>query len=309
MKGNKKYTLEKFIEISRSVHGDAYDYSEVELVNVGTPVCIIDPEHGKFFQRPDQHMKGCGSPQRARAKNGQALRSTLERFVERAREIHGDLYDYSRSVYVNAVTKLEIIDPDHGSFWMSPNSHLLGQGNPTRGQATASAKRRIGVEKFIERAREAHGDLYDYSLVEYVNCDTKVRIIDPEHGIFEQTPYQHANLGSGHPLRPRRAETDLDHILPLSLVLCAKDRKLNNPFHRNRPLVKLLNSEVNLRPLPQRDNIQKYDYVYIHGLRVRASSVRNNYDIIAHLIIVNLGIEPSKIIEEDSRYIREFFRV
>ena len=55
-------TKEEFIQKAKSVHGDKYDYSKVEYMGCKTKVCIICPEHGEFWQRPDVHLKefGCG---------------------------------------------------------------------------------------------------------------------------------------------------------------------------------------------------------------------------------------------------------
>ena len=52
---------------------------------------------------------------------------------------------------------------------------------------------------FIQKSINVHGDLYDYSLVEYVNCTTKVKIICAIHGIFEQTPDNHIHRKSKCP--------------------------------------------------------------------------------------------------------------
>ena len=51
--------------------------------------------------------------------------------------------------------------------------------------------KRLTKEEFIEKAGLVHGDKYDYSLVDYVNNDTKVKIICPKHGEFEQKPSSH----------------------------------------------------------------------------------------------------------------------
>ena len=51
--------------------------------------------------------------------------------------------------------------------------------------------KKLTYEKFIRKAKEIHGDKYNYSLVIFVNGHTKVIIICPEHGNFEQTPYDH----------------------------------------------------------------------------------------------------------------------
>ena len=53
--------------------------------------------------------------------------------------------------------------------------------------------------EFIKKSKEIHGDKYDYSLVDYINSKTKVKIICKEHGIFVQTPRSHVT-GSGCPL-------------------------------------------------------------------------------------------------------------
>ena len=52
------------------------------------------------------------------------IKNTLENFIEKAKKIHGDKYDYSKVEYVNNRTKVCIICPEHGEFWQSPNKHL-----------------------------------------------------------------------------------------------------------------------------------------------------------------------------------------
>ena len=52
---------------------------------------------------------------------------------------------------------------------------------------------KLNTEIFIERSKNKHKDEYDYSLVEYINNKTKVKIICPEHGEFEQTMKEHFN--------------------------------------------------------------------------------------------------------------------
>jgi hypothetical protein len=61
-------------------------------------------------------------------KNSMAKKLTTETFIQRAREVHGDKYDYSKVNYINSYTKVEIICPIHGSFWQTPGHHLYGEG-------------------------------------------------------------------------------------------------------------------------------------------------------------------------------------
>lgn len=59
---NKKFTQEEFIIKAKTVQGDKYDYSKVIYKNIKTHICIICPEHGEFWQRPDMHLRGRGCP-------------------------------------------------------------------------------------------------------------------------------------------------------------------------------------------------------------------------------------------------------
>ena len=108
-----------FIEESKKVHGDKYDYSKVEYHRRDTKVCIICPIHGEFYQLPGNHLKGCGCPS-----CGGNKKYTLEEFVNRAKIVHSDKYDYSKVKYVNIDTKVCIICPKHGEFWQTPNCHI-----------------------------------------------------------------------------------------------------------------------------------------------------------------------------------------
>lgn len=56
--------------------------------------------------------------------------------------------------------------------------------------------KRLTTDEFIKRARIVHSNKYDYSLVNYVNFNTKIEIACHEHGSFLQTPGSHLN-GNG----------------------------------------------------------------------------------------------------------------
>lgn len=177
----------EFIKYAREVHGDRYDYSLVEYKHNLSKVKIICPKHGVFEQRPCDHVskkKGCSG-----CANNQRL--TTEAFITRAREIHGDRYDYSLVEYVNARSNVQIVCPTHSMFEQTPHVHLKGSGCPQCGSEQKAEQKRLGAGEFITRAREVHGDSYDYSLVEYLNNRSKVRIICSEHSVFEQTPDTH----------------------------------------------------------------------------------------------------------------------
>ena len=201
---SKKKTREEFIKEARGTHGDKYDYSKVEYIGALKKVCIIcpNPEHGEFWQTPSHHLEGKGCPKCAGDKLRERKTLTKEEFIEKAKEKHGDKYDYSKVKYVNNKTKVCIIcpEPEHGEFLQEANSHLQGKGCPKCAYEDKGERRRLSKEDFIKKAHEKHGNKYDYSNVEYVDTLTKVCIIclKPNHGEFWQTPYSHTR-GNGCP--------------------------------------------------------------------------------------------------------------
>ncbi len=112
-------------------------------------------------------------------------RLTIEEFIERAKNVHGDKYDYSLVVkYETARTHIPVICKNHGQFMITPNHHV------NRKQGCPGCKK-LGLDGFLERAISIHGNKYGYSLVEYKNNKSKVKIICPTHGVFEQRVNDH----------------------------------------------------------------------------------------------------------------------
>lgn len=183
---------EKFIEKANKRHNNKYDYSKVEYVDSVTKVCIICPEHGEFWQTPQGHIRGNSCPKCANKKRGDTFRSNGDEFVERAELVHGNKYLYDKTKYVNAETKIPILCLEHGTFWMTPMNHLLGQGCPK------CSGRGLNTNEIVAMFREKHNDKYDYSKVIYHKMHEKVCIICPQHGEFYQTPSKHL-LGQGCP--------------------------------------------------------------------------------------------------------------
>lgn len=198
----RKLTTEEFIQKAKEVHGDKYDYSKVEYKNNTTKVCIICPEHGEFLQIPYHHLQGSGCSKCSKIERINNQRYTKKVFVERAKEVHSDKYDYSKVDYKDSKTKVCIIckKKGHGEFYQKPNHHIRGVGCPWCGG------RYKNTGDFVKRAREVHGDKYDYSKVEYKNFSTNVSIICPNHGEFCQKPSNHINGGGC----PSCANKDID---------------------------------------------------------------------------------------------------
>jgi hypothetical protein len=120
-------------------------------------------------------------------------KSNTNDFIQKAKLVHGDKYDYDLVNYSNSKIPVEIICPVHGVFKLRPNDHLQGQGCKKCGVESRSKKRSLGQEEFINRAELVHNGIYDYSKVDYKNSVDKVIITCPVHGDFEQSPGNHLN--------------------------------------------------------------------------------------------------------------------
>ena len=187
----KKKTTEQFILEARTIHGNKYDYKEVEYKCAHTKIKIhcLDCDTS-FEQKPNNHLNGHGC-----LACGGKVKKTTEQFIEQAQFVHGNKYDYSDVEYKNTDTKVKIYCFGcNTSFDQTPDSHLRGDGC-----LTCSGKVKKTNEQFTEQARLVHGSKYDYSDIEYKNTDTKVKIYCFGcNTSFDQTPDSHLQ-GSGCP--------------------------------------------------------------------------------------------------------------
>ena len=190
-------SFDDFVKMSRDIHGEKYDYSEVEYSNRKTPVKIICKIHGEFYQKPADHINSGAGCQKCSGMNH--VRSNTETFVEKAKIVHGDKYDYSKVDYVDATTKVRIICKLHGEFLQAPYHHLSDRGCVKCSLISRSEINRHSKEEFIEKSKEIHGDKYDYSKVIYKSSKEPVKIICPEHGEFLKIPNSHTSQQSGCP--------------------------------------------------------------------------------------------------------------
>jgi len=194
----KRLTSEEFIIRSRKNHGLKYDYSKVIYVNGKSKVEIICPVHGVFFQRPHNHSIGEGCPSCKQDYMKKLLSMSIDEFIQKAKKSHGDVYDYSKVIYLGNKKKIEIICKHHGIFWQIAGNHLQGQTCPECAKTVIADKNRKTTGEFIIDAEEIHGKRYDYSKVNYEHKDRNVAIECKKHGLFLQSPHNHLN-GAGCP--------------------------------------------------------------------------------------------------------------
>jgi len=117
---------------------------------------------------------------------------TTEEFVRRAKEVHGDKYDYSKANYTSIRGKVEIVCKEHDSFMQSAQAHMNGHGCRKCGSEKIwKSRTRLNTEEFIRRAKITHGDTYDYSLSECSGYKQYVDIICKIHKKFSQRNDHH----------------------------------------------------------------------------------------------------------------------
>ena len=174
-----------FIAKAKQLYGDKYDYSKSVYKDIYSKVCVTCLKHGDLMVIPNSFLRGNGCKKCATELNAiRQKQKAANDFVSKAMLIHGDYYDYSKVNYKSAREKICIICPVHGEFWQTPNGHLNGCECPK----CAHRSWAYSAEEYIELAKKVHPE-YNYDEVKYVNNNTLIKVICPEHGVFEISPY------------------------------------------------------------------------------------------------------------------------
>ena len=194
----RRLTAENFIEKAKKVHGDKYDYSKVVYKGNRFKICITCRDHGEFWQNAANHLTGYGCPPCGTLRRAQKTTKTSEQFIEDARKVHGDKYNYDKSIYKGCFEDICVTCLKHGDFLQAANTHLKGSGCNDcwlEDNIKAQIKNRKTTEKFIEEAKKTHGDKYTYEDTNYTTALKKVCITCPTHGGFWQLPGNHLKNG------------------------------------------------------------------------------------------------------------------
>ena len=226
--GGVKSSNDEFINKSNIIHNYKFDYSLVEYKDNNTKVKIICPEHGIFHIKPKHHLIGTGG---CKICNNSKLNT--EEFIKRSNKLHGNKYDYSIVEYKNNKSKVKIICPIHGIFNQLPSNHLKYGCQKCKYDDS-----KIMIDDFIINANNIHNDKYDYSLVEYVNSNIKVKIICPIHGIFEQSTNSHIHQKQGCPKCAGKNKTTEEFI---------KECKKTHGNIYNYSLVEYINTKIKVK--------------------------------------------------------------
>lgn len=171
---SKMKTTECFINEATEIHNGKYIYDESIYIGAHKKLCIKCPIHGAFWQTPNTHLKGGGCP-----KCSSNYKWTTEEWVNQAEIVNNFFYTYNNAEYVNKNTKIIVTCPIHGDFKIIPYDHLNGHGC-----SKCVGKYHYSTKEWIKKAKEKHGDIYDYSKTLYINSKSKVCVGCKKHGYF-----------------------------------------------------------------------------------------------------------------------------
>lgn len=118
---------------------------------------------------------------------------TIDDFIKISNDRHNHKYDYSMTIYINSQSRVDILCKEHGMFRQLANAHMRGQGCP---KCNGGVK--YETIDFIKKGNKVHNGYYDYSKSKYVDNFTKLTIVCPIHGDFDQLSSNHLS-GQGCP--------------------------------------------------------------------------------------------------------------
>lgn len=218
---SKRLTTEEFIIRAKTVHGDRYDYSNVDYKGGRKNVNIICRLHGEFKQSPFNHIfQRSNCPECVGKK-----RLTTEIFIKMAKEIHGEKYNYNKSICNGGHKKVIIICNIHGAFFQTPNCHIYKKN----GCPKCAGRQKLTTREFIQKAQSIHGRKYDYSKSKYNGSHVKVAVICPVHGEFWPTPLNHIASKSGCPkCEDSKGELFIARILEKNKINYIREKTFND---------------------------------------------------------------------------------
>ena len=249
-----------------------------------------------------------GCPKCGHKNTADCERLTKEEFIERAKKVHNDKYDYSKSNYINNHTKMIITCPEHGDFLQAPNHHLRGEGCPR----CAHPYKFYTTEDFIKLSKKVHGDKYDYSKVNYINMKTPVTIICPKHGEFKQLPYVHTLLKCRCPkCSESHGERFVSSVLDKLQILYNREIAIKNPYHdrnfrvdffieiNNQLYIIEYNGEQHYRPVEKFGGKLQYDKQIERDNDLRKYCNENNI----HLLEIKYDRKENEITNDIKKFL------
>lgn len=222
---------EEFIKRAREVYGDEYDYSKTEFKDWNTKVIVTCKVHGDFAISPRNHIyrhHGCSD---CRSRHiSEAKKFSQDWFLNEAKKIHGDKYDYSIAKYNGIDKEVEIICKKHGMFKQTPYNHINKKcGCSQCRYDSLSSKYRLKIGELQKSFRNIHGDKYKYPYLEseYTNNRSHITIVCPIHGEFKQLAMKHLQGQGCQYCNESRLEKEIALFLDTNKVDYIRQMKFN----------------------------------------------------------------------------------
>ena len=149
-------STEEFVKKAQQAHKDKYEYKKTKYTKSQIKVVVTCPAHGDFLVTPNNHLLGKGCPTCANESRSERRKLSQKEFLAAARKVHGDKYDYSKSVYTAAKDKITLICREHGPFSQTADSHMRGIGCPKCAGLARWSNRRTEYADFVRRANKKH---------------------------------------------------------------------------------------------------------------------------------------------------------
>ena len=188
-----RLSREDFIEKSKKIHGDRFDYDDVIYDGYKNKITLKCSKHGEFITTASNHLitKSGGCKKCGLDLNGESHKKNTEDFIKKAKKIHGNFYDYSKTEYEHSLKTVEIICPTHGMFSIRASNHINNkQGCPKCGNIKTKSKNRKTIQSFIDEISDKDNfENYDFSnIVQFENIRSEIRPICKLHGEYTTTP-------------------------------------------------------------------------------------------------------------------------
>lgn len=176
----KQRTTESFIEESKNIYGvDTYKYDQTIFTTVHNKVKIYCNHHKKYFEvRPSKHLKGAGCQLCAYKKRSDMKLKDKEYFIKKSKAVHGDLYDYTDTVYTKANTLVTIkCNTCLQYFEQIASTHSSGAGCSKCEHNRGMDRQRNTTEIFINKAKKKYKEEFSYVHTKYgINNREKVLV-------------------------------------------------------------------------------------------------------------------------------------
>lgn len=189
---------EIFIGRAKAIHGEKYDYSEVEYKNANTKVIIVCYMCGhRWGITPAHHMNGRGCRACQYKKLKQAFSKDHSWFLGRALEIHGDKYEYlSEYRGSNQPIKIRCKVCDR-VYYQEVNSHLSGgKGCQQCFHRNLIRRQPMAISVFEGRCKQKHNNRYEY-FGDFIGVRKKIRVLCKKHD-YEFSQYAGNHLYGSH---------------------------------------------------------------------------------------------------------------